>query len=617
MRPLFTPGRRAAVPLISLGLVAGLLTGCSAVAGTDSTNSSADGSGSAVAADATVSAADVLAANQATHDDADDYVWDDADVIAVTLDGDTASSTSDAVSVDGSVLTITAAGTYELTGTLTDGQVVVNSTGDGTVRLILNGVDISNSTGAALVVTAADEAMVVLADGSENFLADTDSYADDADANAALYSAADLTITGEGALTVTGSGNDGIASADGLVINSGDITVTAVDDGIRGKDYLVIDGGTVSVDAGGDGLKSDNSDDETRGYISVTGGTVTVTAGGDGLTAETDVVQTGGELVVTSGGGSDANLADDVSAKGIKGGVYVVLADGSSTINSADDALHTNGAIQVSGGQITLASGDDAVHADSELYISGGTVDITASYEGLESASISIAGGDISVVASDDGVNAAGGTSTAGGTAADSASQGGQQASASADVALVISGGTLLVDADGDGLDSNGTAAISGGTVIVSGPIDNGNGALDVDGTFDISGGTLLAAGSTGMAVSPSTDSTQSFVAMSLTAAQPAGTVVQLVDDSGTVVASYESTKDFQSVVFSSAGIVDGAVYSVYVGGTATGDAVGGYSVSGDIAGATENTTVTAGDAATSTMGGGGQGGVQGEGPRR
>src|SRR6185369_5968343 len=116
-----------------------------------------------------------------------------------------------------------------ISGTLTDGQVVVDTDDDGTVTLILDGADITSSTSAALFISDAKDATVVLADGSTNSLTDATTYvypdADTDEPNAALFSTADLTISGGGALTVTGNADDGITSKDGLVIESGTITV--------------------------------------------------------------------------------------------------------------------------------------------------------------------------------------------------------------------------------------------------------------------------------------------------------------------------------------------------------------------------------------------------------
>ncbi|WP_104164844.1 carbohydrate-binding domain-containing protein [Cryobacterium sp. N22] len=600
-----TPAARVLPFLVT----AALLTGCTAVASTtDSTDTTSAGT-AAVAIDESTTAAEVLAANQETHDDADDYEWDAAVVVQIALDGESASADNGAVTIAGSTVTITAAGTYELSGTLDDGQIVVASSGEGTVRLILNGVEIANSTGAALVVTEADEAMIVLADGSKNSLADTDTYGEDADANAALYSAADLTITGSGSLDVTGNGNDGITSTDGLIINAGTVTVTAVDDGIRGKDYLVVDGGTVTVTAGGDGLKADNEEDVTRGYLALTGGTVDVTAVGDGLQAVTDVVFAGADVTVESGGGHTATVSEDTSAKGVKSGVVTVIDGGTLTVDAADDALHSDGTVRIASGTVTLAAGDDGVHADTALDVIGGVTTITTSYEGLESTTISIGGGTVSITASDDGINASSGSSTTTDTAeAPAPGGGGGGMDADGGETITLTGGTTTIDADGDGFDSNGSATMSGGILVVNGPTNSGNGALDVNGAFTVTGGTLLAAGSAGMAVSPDAGSAQSFVAVSLDSVQAAGTTVQLVNSAGDVVVAFESIKDFQSVVFSSDEVVDGESYSVYVGGTASGQMAAGVYSDGDYASAANTSSATAGVAATGTMGGGGGG---------
>jgi len=536
--------------LIALPLAAtlGILAGCAAVTTATSSSSSIS-----VAAD--VTAAEVLADNEAAF--AGETEYDAASATSIDL-GDT----------DGDTLTITEAGTYVLSGTLA-GRVVVDAEG-ADVTLVLDGVDITSSTTAALAATAVENLSVILAEGSTNTLADTASYADDAEVNAALYSAGDLQISGDGALTVTGNGNDGIASKDGLTISGGEITVDAVDDGIRGKDSLVVTGGALDVTAGGDGLSSDNEDDADRGYIAISDGTLAVTSGGDALSAQTDLVITGGTLELAAGGGSTASLADGDSAKALKGLTYVVVEGGTVTADAADDAVHSNGAVHLAGGDLSLASGDDAVHADTALLIDGGTVDVTASYEGLESTVITVAGGDVSIVASDDGVNGSDGS--------------GESMGSVAGVSVTISGGTLVVDAQGDGLDSNGDLTITGGETTVNGPTDSGNGALDANGTFTVSGGVLAAAGSSGMAVSPSADSSQVSASATFDT-QPAGSVVTVVDSDGAEVGSFTSSKEFSSLVYSSADIQSGVEYSFAVDGAVVATATGGEALAGGMGG--------------------------------
>lgn len=159
-----------------------------------------------------------------------------------------------------------------------------------------------------------------------------------------------------------------------------------------------------------------------------------------------------------------------------------------------------------------------------------------------------IGGGALTLVSSDDGINAAGGVDGSG-----TAGAGAQDQFAAGDNSVTITGGTLVVDADGDGLDSNGSMTLSGGTIVVDGPTNSGNGSLDVNGTFDVSGGVLVAVGSSGMVVSPGTDSAQGWISATFDSVQEAGTVVNVVSSDGTVVASFTSAKEFQPLVVSSA----------------------------------------------------------------
>jgi len=161
------------------------------------------------------------------------------------------------------------------------------------VRILFNGVDLHNSSSSPVYIKNAYKTIIVLTDGSNNFVSDASSYSFDSqnedEPNAAIFSDDNLTIYGNGSLTVDGNYNDGIASKDGLIIKSGTITVNAVDDGIRGKDYLLVKGGNISINAAGDGLKSDNDEDTAAGFITIEGGTIDISSMEDAITAETDV----------------------------------------------------------------------------------------------------------------------------------------------------------------------------------------------------------------------------------------------------------------------------------------------------------------------------------------
>lgn len=535
---------------------------------------------------------------------------DTAAGVVITLNGDTIAG--EGVSIDGSTATITAGGAYTLRGVLADGQIIVDTQDEAAVTLTLDGVELHSGVSAPLFVRNAEQVVIVLADGTQNTITDAATYifADPAEdePNAALFSKADLTITGSGALTVQGAYNDGIASKDGLVIESGTITVNAVDDGIRGKDYLVIKDGLLSITAQGDGLKADNEEDPTLGYIAIDAGTITVTAGGDAITAQSQVLVAGGDFALISGGGHTAAIDDSLSAKGIKSAIGVQIDGGAFTINAADDAIHANDSIVINGGVFALATGDDGIHADKTLTINGGEIAITDSNEGIESAVITVNGGDINIVSSDDGVNVAGDADASGtmrGGPGGRPPGGGpgapvQDASAyTGDQYLYINGGRIVVNAAGDGIDVNGAIVMTDGVVIVHGPTMNMNAALDYDAGFTLEGGLVVAVGSAGMAQTPGAGTAQNALLLTYSSMLPAGTLIHIQDSAGNAILTFAPAKEYQSIAFSSPALVTGESYTVYSGGSSTGVATDGLIEGGVYTPGAEYTTFTAASGVT------------------
>lgn len=532
----------------------------------------------------------------------------------IKLNGDSITADGTGAIVNGSTVTITANGTYNISGTLNNGQILVNAPDDATVILLLNGVNITNSNSAPIYAMNADKVVITLADGTENAVTDGTSYvyadATSNDPNAAVFSNDDLTINGNGSLMVNANFNNGIGTDDDLKIMSGVITVNAVKDGIKGKNYIAVKDATITVNAGGDGLQSDNTEDATKGYVLIEGGTLNITSGTDGIQAETRLTFNAGNINIVSGGGSSINGQLAESAKGLKAGVDVTLAGGTINIDSADDAVHSNSNVTINDGDITVASGDDGVHADAALTINNGNLTIVKAYEGLESETITINGGTTKLATQDDGINGSGG--------ADGSSVGmgfGQDQFASSNAHVYIHGGYLYVDANGDGLDSNGSIDMTAGTVIVNGPTNNGNGAIDYNGTFNLTGGFLVAVGSSGMAETPSTSSTQYSVLYNFDAQQAAGTLVHIQAEDGTEVLTFAPSKTYQSVVVSSPALANSTTYIVYVGGSSTGTvddglySGGSYANGSQIASFTSSGMVTMAGAAGMGPGGGGPGG--------
>jgi len=538
-------------------------------------------------------------------------------VIPITLNGNSISADSGSVTIAGSTATITAAGTYSISGSLSDGQIIVNSTDEKVVRLIFNGVDIHSSTSAPIYVTAAEEVILILADNTENTVSDGSSYVfavpEDEEPNATIFSKADLSIYGNGSLTVNANFRDGINSKDGIVITSGNITITAADDGIRGKDYLVVKDGSITINAQGDGMKSDNEEDATRGYISIENGVFNITAGGDAINAQTDAIIENGTFTLTTGGGSGSRVNNDTSAKGIKGLVNVNIDGGTFTINAADDGVHSNNSITVNGGAFTINTGDDGMHADSTLTINGGDIQISESYEGIESALITINAGNIHVNSSDDGINVAGGNDSSGmggpgGRGGGRPGRGGPGQDAfnyAGSYYLYIHGGYIVVNAYGDGLDVNGAIEMTDGIVLVSGPTAQMNGAIDYDASFNLTGGFIAAAGSSGMAMAPGQNSGQSSILAYFNSTQPAGSLVHIQNSAGEDILTFAPAKEYQSIAFSSPALTNGATYTIYTGGSSTGEAVDGLIQNGTYTPGTQYMEFTVSGTVT-TVGSGG-----------
>lgn len=491
---------------------------------------------------------------------------------------------SSSVTVDGSMASITGAGTYVVSGTTTDGQIVINAGKKDSVCLVLDGADITKKGHSALYVIQAGDVCISLADGKENSLSSLGEFVqtDENNADGAIFSKETLTFDGSGTLCVSSDTGHGIVSKDDLIFTGGVYAITAAKQAISGKDSVRIKDGSFALSSGKDGIHSENSDDSSLGYIYIENGSFSIDADGDGIDASSSVKITGGKFSITSGdrsavskssggggfggffGYESSTAADDgVSTKGIKASSALEISGGTFIIDSADDALHSNGNIFVIGGDFTIATGDDGMHADETLEISGGTVVITDSYEGLEGKIVDISGGNITLRADDDGINAAGGNdgSGFGGFMKPDAFGGG-----SSEYYIRISGGIINVDADGDGVDSNGNLYVSGGETYVNGPTNSANGAIDYEGSAEITGGIFVAAGASGMMMNFGQTSTQGSI---LTSANGTSKIT-LSDEDGNVLISFTPSKSCACVVISCPELVVGGKYTISVGSNTT-----------------------------------------------
>ena len=482
--------------------------------------------------------------------------WSAADARAIDLNA-----------AESGLVRITEAGEYVLSGTLR-GQVQIEAPEDAKVRLILNGVTIVSPEGPAIYEMQADKLIVTLAEGTENSLTDGTPVTDEDDTiGAALYAEDDLSINGQGSLTVNGTQKHGIQSKADLIIAGGNIAVTAVMDGVRGRNSVLVLEGTLEIACGGDGVTATRTDAEGKGWIVLAGGTLQIRTGDGAGEAQVSSKGWGGSFGGRGGrggwddwGASSASSDSDTSQKAVKAATDLTVLGGSCTLDCADDGLHAVN-ISLEGGTFSIQTGDDAVHADQTLTVSAGTIDISQSYEGLEAQNVTIAGGSIRIVSSDDGINASGGTDGSG--FGGRGRNGGYSASESAGM-LSISGGWIQVTAGGDGLDSNGSIQISGGVTGVWAATTTGEGAIDFNGSGTVSGGTLIVASTGGVMQDTAGLSGQTIMAFS--ASGSAGETVTLRSQDGTELGNFTPGQAFDTLMISSDQLAEGAFCTVTAG---------------------------------------------------
>lgn len=521
---------------------------------------------------------------------------DSADITVIENGDDVSYEGEDYIAVNLSALSsdynVTESGNYVFTGTTTY-RIVLSAKGID-VHLFLENATFDSifsdgkPSSTIITLTGNNTATGLLSDSDEN-------------SKGTIYVKNDAVINGDGSLAVTSAQKNAVHCTGALKIVGATLSLNAYKHAVRGNDAVILTGATITaITNTGDGIQTDNeSDDKEKGYIYIENSTLSLTTGDDGIQAATFVHIVSGTINIISNGGAPSKItessSDNADGKGIKAGTieygvsdeeltaelakgnredtgededglniveildydyYAIIIDGGTiTVNSNDDAIHSDGDMIINGGTFNLTSGDDAMHAERLLRTDDGIITVSDCYEGIESAKIEINGGDIKITSVDDGINAADGTENIVNVS-------------NSNCYLLINGGTIQVNSSGDGIDSNGIITINGGYIYVEGPSSGTDTALDSDGGILVNGGTLVAVGASGMVETPGSNSSQCVISYATGSSVAAGSKTELKDSDGNVLLSFTDSKSYSSAILSCSGLSIGNTYSLYINGT-------------------------------------------------
>lgn len=428
---------------------------------------------------------------------------DSTTVSSGSSDNSSTDDTVDGVTVDGNVITITSGGTYIISGTLTEGQLVVDAD-DEKVQLVLDNADITCATSAAIYVKSAGKTFITLAEGSENILMNTAEFEaiDDNNIDAVIFSKDDLALNGSGTLTINSENGHGIVSKDDLKITGGTYNITAASHALSGKDSVRIAAGTFNLVCGKDGIHSENADDSSKGYVYIAGGEFTIDSTGDGIDASNIVQIDGGTFDITAGGGveNSTKTHEDNMMGGPGGGKGPQMgeapsgevpdgnapsekpsgeapqgdpgnnssensgSDNSSSDSSSSDIAtppekpdsNTNQAAGTEQSESDTSDSDSAstkgIKADGRLYINGGTFTINSADDSVHSNSaVTINDGTYTLTTGDDGVHSGEAVEINGGTITISESYEGLEG-----LTVTINDGDIDITSSDDGINAAG-----------------------------------------------------------------------------------------------------------------------------------------------------------------
>lgn len=414
---------------------------------------------------------------------------------------------SSGVSISGNIITISKEGTYVLSGALSEGQIVVDAD-SAKVQLVLDNVDITCASSAAIYVKNADKTFITLAEGSENILMNTAEYEaiDDNNIDAVIFSKDDLTLNGKGTLTINSEYGHGIVSKDDLKLVSGTCNITAKKHALSGKDSVRIAAGTYNLTSGKDGIHSENADDDEKGFVYIASGDFTIESTGDGIDASYVVQIDDGDFDITAGGGAEnaTKTHNDMPGGDMGGGAPSGEApsgdkpSGEAPSGEAPSGDKPSG--EAPSGDTSSGSGSNGDSSGSDSGKKTGQT--PPGKPGKDTSDGQQSDKNSQSKDAADSTTASGASSdtdseTASGTSSDTDSEAASSASYDTDTtstkgiksdgALYVNGGTFTINSADDSFHSNSDVTINDGTYTIS----SGDDGMHADSALLVNGGTI------------------------------------------------------------------------------------------------------------------------------
>lgn len=442
------------------------------------------------------------------------------------------------VTVKGSTATITAEGTYILSGTASDGKVIVDADKTAKVQLVLNNASITSIDSAPIYIKQADKVFITLAEGTENLLENGGSFeAAGETIDAAVFSKDDLTINGSGSLTVSSPVGHGIESNDSLSITGGSFNISCASNGLKANDDICIADGSFVISSGKDAIQAEHDENAEKGYVYIADGDFDITAEGDGISTSAWMQIDGGSFTMLIGGGyekaeekssemwgqfmpggmrpgrdgmgrggqggnmappempehPEGNVPPDIQnmerAQMPAGGFEDMQSAESSGDGSSMKAFKAKGELTINGGSFAVNAADDAFHSDLNLSINAGAFDIAAGDDAFHAEeNLTVNGGHINITNSYEGMEALH-VSINDGNIVLTATDDGLNAAGGVDSSGF--GGRDALFGGAMSQSSGGSISIAGGNISI---MAYGDG-LDANGSIEISGGSTTVCG--------------------------------------------------------------------------------------------------------------------------